>query len=101
MKAKYLLIIIALLMMAGCHNKTSQEKSGKDSVMNISEVGIADTAIIVDDENILHAKMMYYDFDQIENLVTFFDSILVKHPIPIWLPEEEYTTQKTKECIAR
>ena len=31
----------------------------------------------------------------------FFDSILAKHPIPIWLPEEDKTTQKVKECIAK
>lgn len=101
MKAKYLLLVIALLMMASCHYKTNQEDSGKDSIVNISEVGIADTIINADDEKIVHARMMYYDFDKIENLESFFDSILAKHPIPIWLPEEDKTTLKVKECIAK
>lgn len=101
MKVKYLFLVIALLMMASCHHKTNQEDSGKDSVVNISEIGIADTTIKADDEKIVHAKMVYYDFDKIENLESFFDSILAKHPIPIWLPEEDKTTQKVKECIAK
>lgn len=101
MKVKYLLLVIVLLMMDSCHHKTNQEDSGKDSVVNISKEGIADTIINADDEKIVHAKMMYYDFDKIENLESFFCSILAKHPIPIWLPEEDKTTQKVKECIAK
>ena len=65
-------------------------------------MGIVDTTTIGDDdERIVHAKMGYYDFDQIENLVSFFDSILAKHPIPIWLPEEDTTNQKVKRCVSR
>jgi len=101
MKARNLLVAVALLMMASCHNKTNQEKSGNDSIVDISEVGIADTTINADDDKIVHAKMMYYDFDKVDNLESFFDSILAKHPIPIWLPEEDKTTRKVKECIAK
>ena len=102
MKIKYLLILVNLFMVAGCHHKQSNEPPENDSIVNIREMGIADTTTISDDdERIVHAKMGYYDFDQIENLVSFFDSILAKHPIPIWLPEEDTTNQRVKSCIAR
>ena len=89
-------------MEAGCHHKQSNANPENDSIVNIREMGIADTTTIGDDdERIVHAKMGYYDFDQIENLVSFFDSILAKHPIPIWLPEEDTTNQRVKSCVAR
>lgn len=89
-------------MVAGCHHKQSSEDPENDSIVDIRDMGIADTTTIGDDdERIVHAKMGYYDFDQIENLVSFFDSILAKHPIPIWLPEEDTTNQKVKRCVAR
>ena len=89
-------------MVAGCHHKQSNANPENDSIVNIREMGIADTTTISDDdERIVHAKMGYYDFDQIENLVSFFDSILAKHPIPIWLPEEDTTNKKVKRCVAR
>ena len=81
-------------MVAGCHHKQSNANSENDSIVNIKEIGIADTTIISEEgERIVHAKMGYYDFDQIENLVSFFDSILVKHPMPIWLSEEDSINQ--------
>ena len=98
---KYILFAIAVLMMVGCHHKKNNEKSETDFMADISEIGIADTTVVDGDDKIVHAKMMYYDFDKIENLKSFFDSILAKHPIPIWLPEEDNTTQKIKECIAK
>lgn len=101
LKAKYLLIMIVFFMMTGCHHKNNQENAGNDSIVDISEMAITDTTIIDDDEKIVHAKMMYYDFDKIENLEQFFDSILVKHPIPVWLTEENKILQNTKECISR
>lgn len=93
--------MIALLVLVSCHHKKNSEMSGNDSIVDISEISITDTTIIDDEEKIIHAKMMYYDFDKIDNLESFFDSILAKHPIPIWLPEEDKTTQKVKECIAK
>ena len=102
MKIKHLLILAVLFMVAGCHHKQSSEDPENDSIVDIRDMGIADTTTIGDDdERIVHAKMGYYDFDQIENLVSFFDSILAKHPIPIWLPEEDTTNQKVKRCVAR
>ena len=102
MKIKYVVFVMTLLLMASCHHKRSHEKSEKDSIADITDMGVADTTVVSeDDERIVHAKMGYYDFDQIENLVTFFDSILVKHSLPIWLPKEDKTTQKAKECIAK
>ena len=81
-------------MVASCHHKQSNANPENDSIVNIREMGIADTTTIGDDdERIVHAKMGYYDFDQIENLVSFFDSILAKHPIPIWLPEGNYSVK--------
>lgn len=63
-------------MVAGCHHKQSNANPENDSIVNIKEISIADTTIISEEgERIVHAKMGYYDFDQIENLVSFFDSI--------------------------
>ena len=102
MKIKYLLILFVLFMVAGCHHKQSNANPENDPIVNIREMGIADTTTIGDDDaRIVHAKMGYYNFDQIENLVSFFDSILAKHPIPIWLPEEDTTNQRVKSCVAR
>lgn len=95
------MIMIALLVMAGCHHKNNQENSDRESLADISELGVTDTTIDDDDEKIIHAKMMYYDFDKIENLESFFDSILAKHPIPIWLTEEDEIYQKAKKCISK
>lgn len=94
--------MIVLFMVVSCHYKTSSEKSDNDSVVNITAKEIGDTTIISEEgERIVHVKMGYYDFDQIENLVSFFDSILAKHPIPIWLSEEDTTNQRVKRCVAR
>ena len=68
--------MIALLVLASCHHKTNSEMSGNDSIVDISEISITDTTIIDDEEKIIHAKMMYYDFDKIDNLESFFDFIL-------------------------
>ena len=74
MKIKYLLILVNLFMVAGCYHKQSNEPPENDSIVNIREMWIADTTTIDDeDERIVYAKMGYYDFDQIENLVSFFD----------------------------
>lgn len=102
MRIKYLLILTVLFMVAGCHHKQSNANPENDSIVNIKEISIADTTIISEEgERIVHAKMGYYDFDQIENLVSFFDSILVKHPMPIWLSEEDSINQDVKRCIVR
>ena len=63
MKVKYLLAMIALLVLVSCHHKKHSEMSGNDSIVDISEISITDTTIIDDEEKIIHAKMMYYDFD--------------------------------------
>ena len=57
--------MIALLVLASCHHKKNSEMSGNDSIVDISEISITDTTIIDDEEKIIHAKMMYYDFDKI------------------------------------
>lgn len=102
MRIKYLLILTVLFMVAGCRHKQSNANPENDSIVNIKEISIADTTIISEEgERIVHAKMGYYDFDQIENLVSFFDSILVKHPMPIWLSEEDSINQDVKRCIAK
>ena len=58
MKIKYLLILVNLFMVASCHHKQSNEPPENDSIVNIREMGIADTTTIGDDdERIVHAKM--------------------------------------------
>lgn len=71
-KIKYLLILAVLFVVAGCHHKQSNGNPENDSIVNIREMGIDDiTTFYEGDERIVHAKMGYYDFDQIENLVSF------------------------------
>lgn len=62
MKIKHLLILAVLFMVAGCHHKQSSEDPENDSIVDIRDMGIADTTTIGDDdERIVHAKMGYYD----------------------------------------
>ena len=71
MKIKYLLILSVLFMVASCHYKQSNVPHENDSIVNIREMSIADTTTIDDDDaRIVHTKMGYYDFGQIENLVS-------------------------------
>lgn len=59
-------------MVASCHHKQSSDVPKNDPIVDIRDMGIADTTTIGDDDaRIVHAKIGYYDFDQIENLVSF------------------------------
>ncbi len=51
---------------------------------------------------VIHTEMQYFDFDKVESLTAFFDSISVKHTIPIWIEEdEEAITKDVFGCIKR
>lgn len=53
-------------MVASCHHKQSNVPPENDSIVNIREMSIADTTTIDDeDERIVHARMGYYDFNQV------------------------------------
>lgn len=54
------------------------------------------------DDEIVHTEMLYFDFDKVEDLSTFFDSIRRNHPIPIWIEEdEEIIKRDVLGCIKR
>lgn len=55
-----------------------------------------------DEAEYIHAEMMYYNFDQIDNLSVFFDSIRNEHGTSIrnWV-WEEYAQTEVVECIEK
>ena len=62
------------------------------------------TDSVVDDEEyeVIHTDMQYFDFDNVENLSAFFDSIRREHPIPMWIEEDEEIIEKdVLGCIKR
>ena len=52
-----------------------------------------------EDENV-YANIHYHDFDKVENLSAFFDSIRNEHGIPMWMTEsEEFIQKEVLKCI--
>lgn len=102
MKLKYKclvgLLIVAIL--SGCYNRAKSNLDGRDSTENVDLVINCDTIGDADD-GIIHARMKYFDFDKIENLGVFFDSISKEHPIPIWMPKEDTTNELLQRAISR
>lgn len=81
MKYRLLLIVTLLLSLTGCH-KTD---SGEDEYM----------------DEIYHADMQYMDFDKVDDLLAFFDSVATVHPLVKWLTEEEYAEEQARRCIVQ
>lgn len=93
MKIRWLFWLLILLL-SSCQNrnKANDEVSVEEYAEEIKEA----------EEGLpIHAPMSYFDFDKVDNLVSFFDSISQKHHIPIWMPEEDDTNDRVKRCIAR
>ena len=62
----------------------------------------ANTIVEDDEYEVIHTNMQYYDFNKVENLSTFFDSIRREHPIPMWIEEDEEIIEKdVLRCIKR
>lgn len=62
----------------------------------------ANTIVEDHEYEVIHTNMQYYDFNKVENLSTFFDSIRREHPIPMWIEEDEEIIEKdVLGCIKR
>jgi len=55
-----------------------------------------------DEDEVIHAEMQYFDFDQVDDLSAFFDSIQKVHGIPLGASEPELTEEieDLERCIA-
>lgn len=101
MKGKIIYRLAFLFVVAACHNKRNHVENGIDSTDSAVNINVSDTTVDIEREKIIHLNMKYYDFDEIDDLVSFFDSVLAEHPIPIWLPEEDTTVESLKSCVAK
>lgn len=94
MKIRWLFCLLGVFILCGCQNRNK----ANDAVMVEEKTEKTDVA---DEEEPIHASMSYFNFDKVDNLIAFFDSISRKHHIPIWMPEEDDTNERVKQCIAR
>ena len=76
MKIRWLFWLLILLL-SSCQNrnKANDEVSVEEYAEEIKEA---------EEGQLIHAPMSYFDFDKVDNLVSFFDSISQKHHIPKW-----------------
>ena len=94
MKIKLLYLVVAIIALSACHNKTDRAIDYRDS---ITTMAVNDTVVTYEGDTVVHAPIAYYNFDNIKNLETFFDSISSKHPLHFWLPEETTLNEDMKE----
>lgn len=50
---------------------------------------------------ISHAEMQYMDFDKVDDLLAFFDSVAEDHPLVKWMPEEDFAEEQARRCIVQ
>lgn len=105
MKARLLYFLVAVMALSACHEKTGKPVSDIDStetlVINPIKDKVVNDTVLMDDIEIIHAPVAYYDFNNVDNLSTFFASISSRHPLQLWLPEEDNTDEDIKQCIVR
>ena len=94
MKIKLLYLVVAIIALSACHNKTDRAIDYRDSIRTMA---VNDTVVTYEGDTVVHAPIAYYNFDNIKNLETFFDSISSKHPLHFWLPEETTLNEDMKE----
>lgn len=93
---KFVLLVLFFCFLVSCDRKKTVFKESVEQVKKNTENQDA-----VDDE-VIHANLSYFDFDRIENLGQFFDSIADKHGIPIRdLGDEEHNERYVYDCIKR
>lgn len=92
-----LYLVVVIIALSACHNKTDRAIDSRDSIRAMT---VNDTVVTYEGDTVVHAPIAYYNFDNIKNLETFFDSISSKHPLRFWLPEETTLNEDMKECIA-
>lgn len=86
-----------MLVISACHNKVEKavRHSGSTTVATAR-----DTVVVCDGDTIYHAPTRYFNFDNIDNIEVFFDSIAAKHPLQLWSPEDSYLNEAMRQCIA-
>lgn len=100
MKTRLLFVVTIFMILSGCGNRTGNDGgSGKNT--GKCDVLPADITTYSYEEKIIHVDMTYFDFDKIDDLTHFFDSIASRHPIQLWMKDEDDTNDRTKKCIAR
>lgn len=81
MMKRLLLIVTLLLSLTGCHKTDSSEEEDWGAIY--------------------HADMQYMDFDKVDDLLAFFDSVAEVHPLVKWLTEEDYAEEQARRCIVQ
>ena len=94
MKIKLLYLVVAIIALSACHNKTDRAIDYRDSIRTMA---VNDTVVTYEGDTVVHAPIADYNFDNIKNLETFFDSRSSKHPLHFWLPEETTLNEDMKE----
>lgn len=71
-------------------------------ILNGCKKGDIDSVVDDEEYEVVHTDMQYFDFDKVENLSVFFDSIRREHPIPMWIEEDDEIIEKdVLGCIKR
>ena len=85
------------MALSACHDKTGKPVGDADSIGAVAIDSVKDKAandtVLMDDIEIIHAPVAYYNFDRVENLSKFFGLISSRHPLQLWLPEEDDTDE--------
>lgn len=85
------------MVISACHNKADNTVHDSDSTTMATA---RDTTVVYDGDTIYHAPTRYFNFDNINNLEVFFDSIAAKHPLQLWSPEDSDLNEAMRKCIA-
>lgn len=92
------LLLVLLLTTFSCNNKTNKDVSNKETK---DSVVTADTIAYSDIDTLIHARMKYYNFDEVKDLSHLFDSIADKHILGRWSEYDEDPVELAKECVAK
>lgn len=94
-KNRILILFAVSALLVGCHQPSSSSPVETDNVMELSS--LCDTLVLYGD-TIYHAPMRYWDFDKVDSLFDFFDSVCVEHPCYV-LEEHEQLLYDLGDCI--
>lgn len=95
MKLRIIIILAAFTMLAACHKPSSSTPVDSDDVMALTSW--SDT-IVCKGDTVIHAPMRYWDFDKVDSLLEFFDSLGCDHPF-LLLDIHESLLDDVGECI--
>lgn len=96
-----LYILVVLLLVSSCRTRT---ENYPDSAMPDWMESVAVDIVYADPESgdtVRHARMKYYDFDSVKNLIGFFDALSTRYPVVKWSGEEDNIDEVVHECIVQ